>query len=149
MKQASDAVDRGNSALSVQYLKQAIGENPNLAEAHCSLGLIYLDQVANWPAAEQELRQGISIFERNKSTVFPGGDYKSSLSMCYAYLGYVVVEEAVIRFDIIHTRAVYEEAEGYYKKAVDLDPTNAKAQAGLKTVQATLEFLKQAPSKGR
>jgi hypothetical protein len=74
-----------------QQFQLATKDNPDLAEAHIALGMLYANAV-RLDTSEQELRAGIRILERMKTTLVPGGDYNRSLSLAYGYLGYVQVE---------------------------------------------------------
>jgi tetratricopeptide (TPR) repeat protein len=76
----------GETTLAEQEFKLALARNPNLAEAHLNLGLIYR-QVGWLDGAETETRKAIEIFERTHQTIVAGETWQQSLSVAYNNLG--------------------------------------------------------------
>lgn len=104
-----------------QKFKLALKENPELAEAHLNLGLIYMETGWN-EGAKQETEAALAIFERTNQTIVEGSTVEQSKAMAHNNLGAIASRIGDLT-----------EAKSQYEMAVQLDPTNAQAQANLKS----------------
>jgi len=147
MQRAMRALDADDNVTARKYAVQAIRENPQLGEAHILLGRVNAND-ADLDSAEAELKRGIDLLEKSGRTQTPGVGYKRELSVGYSYLGYVQTQRATFllpTFNFARIQGYYQQAEVYMQKAVEVDPTNAQARAGLETVRLTMRVAKSAP----
>lgn len=64
----------GQTELAEQQFKLALQNNPELAEAHLNLGLIYIDR--DWyEGAETSTKKAVEIFERTQRTFVEGSNW--------------------------------------------------------------------------
>jgi len=129
---------RGEKDLAEQQYKLALQAQPDLAEAHMNLGLVY-SQSGLWEAAEAEAQQSIRIFERTKTTVIAGATFPQSLSLAYSNLGayqLTLALQAAVKGDSARAQQLQADAAASIRKAVELDPSNVRAQSSLKNLPA-------------
>ncbi|HUT03006.1 MAG TPA: tetratricopeptide repeat protein [bacterium] len=113
--------------------KQAIEQNPNLAEAHLNLGLIALEN--GWlDGAERSTRRCIDILERTRTTAMDGTTWREALSIAYNNMGAIEMARAA-NADQSHGygagRGHWERGMSYFRKAIALDPSSSKAQGNI------------------
>ena len=122
------------SGLAEQQFKLALKNNPDLAEAHLNLGLIYMEN--EWlDGAESSTKQAIAIFERTNKTYVEGSTVRQSLSLAYNNLGAIEMGralEAENQRDISGARSHWQKGMNHFRKAIDLDSANAKAQGNIR-----------------
>lgn len=108
----------------------AIGEAPDLAEAHINLGLIYMNE-GELDLAEDHIRTGIETLERDRKTVARGTSYEEILSVAYGNLGILMVNRARtfdMKLDSDSAAVCWESARGYFEEALVHDPENQYAR---------------------
>jgi tetratricopeptide (TPR) repeat protein len=119
--------------LAEQQYKLAIQKNPNLAEAYLNLGLIYLNN--GWlQGAEEMTLKSISIFESSNKTIVSGNTPQQSLSIDYNNLGAIEMAKALqyeTNYDYSSAKYHWKNGIVYFNKAIQLDPTNSKAQSNI------------------
>jgi Flp pilus assembly protein TadD len=123
----------GDKTQAQQQFKLALQKNPDLAEAHLNLGLIYLED-EDWDGAEQSTRRAIAIFERTKRTYVEGSTWQESLSVAYSNLGGADLgrtAQAAVRGDRAGTTRYCLSAAASFRHALELDPGNSKARGNL------------------
>ncbi len=123
-------MEAGQMGLAEQQFKLALQRNPNLAEAHLNLGKIYL-QTGWLDGAGAETGKAVEIFERTHHTVVVGATWEQSLSIAYNNLGAIESARAAQVSDADQQRVHRETAIADFRKAVELDPSDAQAQANL------------------
>ena len=123
----------GQMTLAEQQFKLALERNPYSAEAHLNLGKIYLQ--SGWlDGARTETEKAVQLFERTKRTIVKGATLEQSLSISYNNLGAIETGRAVVASDSAQQRLHREAAMTNFRKAVELDPSNAQAEANLQRV---------------
>lgn len=125
--------ETGQTALAEQQYKIALQKNSDLAEAHLNLGLIYLNR--GWyDGAEASTKKAVEILERTHRTLVEGSTWQQSLSLAYNNLGVVEIgrgAEKVSKLDFPTARIHWQNAMSFFRKAVELDPSNSQAQANI------------------
>jgi tetratricopeptide (TPR) repeat protein len=124
---------RGERDLAEQQFKLALQQQPELAEARINLGLIYI-QDGWYDGAEDQTRKGIEILERTKRTLVQGATYQQTLSLAYSNLGVVQIsraQAALLKLSVADAQRFADLARQSLNKAVELDPSNSRAQATL------------------
>jgi tetratricopeptide (TPR) repeat protein len=124
---------RGEFDLAEQEYKIALQKNPNLAEAHGNIGLIYINK--GWlDGAEVSTRMAIEILESTQKTLVKGSTYKDVLSVVYNNLGVIQIKRcanAETKSDKGKAIALWKEAISYFQKAIELDASNSNAQVNI------------------
>jgi tetratricopeptide (TPR) repeat protein len=121
------------TALAEQDYKIALQQNPDLAEAHLNLGLLYMDSQW-WDGAQQETQKAVDLLEKTHTTYVEGSTWEQSLSLAYNNLGAVEMgrgADSEMNSDARSARAHWQTGMANFDKAVQLDPTDAKAQGNL------------------
>lgn len=119
--------------LAEQQYNLAIQENPDLAEAYLNLGVIYLNN-AWYDGAEQTTNKCISTLQRTQKTLVKGSTVNQTLSIAYNNLGMVEIGRAIqaeSKSNSFLARNHWKKGMAYYRKAVQLDPTDSQAQANI------------------
>ena len=120
--------------LAEQQFKLALKNNPDFAEAHLNLGLIYIEN--GWlDGAESSTNQAIAIFERTNKTYVEGGTVRQALSLAYNNLGAIEMAralEAEKQRNISDARSHWQKGMNQFRKAIDLDSANGKAQGNIR-----------------
>jgi Flp pilus assembly protein TadD len=127
---------RGERVLAEQQYRLALQKAPDMAEAHLNLGVLHVE--AGWlDGAEQEIRQAIALLERDRRTLIDGATYEQTLSLAYGALGTIHMQRAGpalaagLFFGARAPEGPCREGLAVLRKAVELDRTNAHAQAQL------------------
>lgn len=127
----------GQIDLAEQQFKIALQKNSELAEAHLNLGLIYLNK--GWyDGAEVSTKRSIEILELTRMTLVEGATWQQTLSIGYNNLGVIEIGrsiEAESQFDIAKAKVHWKKAMPFFRKAIELDPSNAQAQVNIKQFQ--------------
>jgi tetratricopeptide (TPR) repeat protein len=126
-------LESGQIVLAEQQFKIALQKNPELAEAHLNLGVIY-EREGWYDGAVESTRRSLEILERTKKTCVEGSSWQQTVSKAYGNLGVYEIKKAVIaesQSDRGRAKDHWILAMGHFEKAVELDPTNASAQANL------------------
>ena len=123
-------METGQMTLAEQKFKLALERNPDLAEAHLNLGKIYL-QSGRLDGAQIETEKAVQIFDRTKKTIVKGATFEQSLSIAYNNLGAIEAGRVVRVSDSAQQRLHREAAMTDFRKAVELDPSNAQAKANI------------------
>ena len=123
----------GQIDLAEQQFKIALQRNPEMAEAHLNLGLIYLNR--GWyDGAETSTKKAVEILERTQRTWVKGSTWRQTLSIAYNNLGAIEIGrsiEVASQFDLATAKAHWEKAMTFFGKAVELDPANSQAQVNI------------------
>jgi len=123
----------GQIDLAEQQFKIALQKNPEFAEAHLNLGLIYLNR--GWyDGAEISTKKAVEILERTQRTWVEGSTWQQTLSIAYNNLGAVEIGRGIeveSQFDFATAKAHWEKAISFFGKAVELNPSNSVAQANI------------------
>lgn len=123
----------GQVELAEQQFKIALQKNPELAEAHLNLGIIYLNR--SWyDGSEASTKKAVEILERTRTTLIEGSTWPQTLSIAYNNLGAVEIGKALhaeLQFDIAAARTHRQNAMFFFRKAVRLDPSNSQAQGNI------------------
>jgi tetratricopeptide (TPR) repeat protein len=132
-KSALQHQERNESTLAEQDYKIALRENPDLAEAHLNLAMLYMNSQW-WDGADDETQKAVALFEKTHKTYIEGSTWQQSLSIGYNNLGAIEMGrglESEMTSDIRAARTHWQTGMSHLNKAVQLDPTNAKAQANI------------------
>jgi tetratricopeptide (TPR) repeat protein len=124
---------KGERTLAEQQFKIALQQDPDLAEAHLNLGLLYIED--GWlEGAEEHTQAAITIFERTKRTYVEGATYAESLSLAYNNLGVIQLQrwsQKVLTGSPSEVKRLCADAAADFRKAIDLNRANSKAQANM------------------
>jgi len=136
-------VDRGETTKAQDKFKHAIELNPNLAEAHIQLGILYFNDKTRTGVrgeseridlAEKENSQAVDILLRAKTTAIPGTDYEKVLSTAYGNLATTEVMQAqktMLTFNFRGAATLQQIAMNDFRRALQHDPTNSTAREAL------------------
>jgi tetratricopeptide (TPR) repeat protein len=136
MVSASQQADMGNSTAAIEHVKTLLKGNADDREVYIALAQMY-SRLKDWPQAEENINKAIdlsskqedkdyaifvqgSVYERQKKYDLAEEAFRKVLAddpknaMTLNYLGYMLVDR--------DTRV--EEALGYIRRAVSLDPQN-------------------------
>lgn len=124
----------GQIDLAEQQFKIALQKNPELAEAHLNLGLIYLNR--GWyDGAEISTKKAVKILERTQRTWVEGSTWQQTLSIAYNNLGAIEIGRGIeveSQFDFATARVRWGRAISFFRKAIELNQSNSLAQANIK-----------------
>lgn len=127
----------GQSTLAEQQYKLALEKNPELAGAHLNLGLIYIEN-GLYDEAESSTRKAIEIYERTKGTFIRSSTWQQSLSLAYNNLGVIEMtrcKQAELSDDFATAKSHWKNGMIYFRKAIELDPLNSKAQSSIQAFE--------------
>lgn len=126
--------------LAEQQFKKALKKNPNLAEAHLNLGLIYLQR--NWyDGSVASTKKAIALLEKSKKTVIDGQTYTQVISLAYNNLGAVELAKYIDATAALKPAAAKAHAKAamtWFQKAVKLDPGNSQAHGNIQRLKSAL-----------
>ena len=84
----------GKLDLAEQEYRIALKKNPELAEAHMNVAVIYLER--GWlEEVEESTKKAIEIFEKTQKTWIKGPSWGRSLAIAYNNLGMVEINRAI------------------------------------------------------
>lgn len=123
--------EEGRLDLARQRFEQALKRNPELARAHLALGAFYLraDQLDR---AEASILRVIELLPR---TAVRGLEYQQTLSMAYNNLGALEAKrsiQALLMSDHSAAEGHWRASTDYYRRALEVDPSNIYAQENLR-----------------
>jgi serine/threonine protein kinase/Tfp pilus assembly protein PilF len=127
--------------------QRALQLDPDLAEAHASMGLIAMNFDWDWPLAEQEFRRAIALDPNNALIRDWYAEYLMAVGRTWASIGQM--ERArdldplshLINSDLGKMRYFarhYDEAERQLKQAIQIDPNFYQPREWLGLLYATL-----------
>jgi adenylate cyclase len=114
-----------------EAVQKALSLDPQLAEAHTSLGLIKFQYDWDWPRAEKEFKEAISINPNYPPAHHFYADYLKAMGRFDEALKEIEKAQELDPLSLVINTGVghvlylsgqYDEAIEQYKKAVDLDP---------------------------
>src|SRR6266478_8663852 len=164
-RQAQTLVDQGKELYkndqderAAEVLKQAIGQDPNNAEAHLRLGMAYA-ALERKPEADDSYKKAIELYKKRVQLDPKDADAFFNLGEAHSFLhqdeeaarNYRQAtrlkpddEEAFYQLGISETRlAHYPEALTALKKALELDPNDYRATDALETAQEGAKRIKE------
>lgn len=127
----------GQMELAEQQFKIALSRNPDLAEAHINLGVVYLNR--GWDeGAEASTQKGIGLLEGTQTTTVKGSTSQEVLSLGYNNLGAIELNRyvaTILQLDTNSAEAHRQKALTLFNQAVTLDPSNSFAQGNIQRLK--------------
>ena len=164
-RQAQSLVDQGKELYkndqeeqAAEVLKQAIGQDPNNAEAHLRLGMAYA-ALERKPEADESYKKAIELYKKRVQSDPKDAEAYFNLGEAHSFLhqdeeaarAYRQAtrlkpddEEAFYQLGMSETRlAHYPEALAAFKKALELDPDDYRATDAIENAQEGANRIKE------
>ena len=164
-RQAQSLVDQGKELYkndqdgqAAEVLKQAIGQDPNNAEAHLRLGMAYA-ALERKPEADESYKKAIELYKKRVQSDPKDAEAYFNLGEAHSFLhqdeegarAYRQAthlkpddEEAFYQLGMSETRlAHYPEATAAFKKALELDPDDYRATDAIENAQEGANRIKE------
>ena len=141
--------EEGQILLAEQNLKKAIEKDPTLAEAYLNLGGVYVKN--GWyDGAEEKIYKGVALLEQRRSTPLSGVTWEQLASLGHTNLGFIELKRipsAELKGDHDLSKDLLTRAISHFEKAIQLEPSNSKAQAALKQCEDIKSYVKEQEEK--
>jgi tetratricopeptide (TPR) repeat protein len=156
--QAKELYKNDQDEQAAEILKQAIGQDPNNAEAHLRLGMAYA-ALERKPEADESYKKAIELYKKRVQSDPKDAEAYFNLGEAHSFLHlnedaareYRQAtrlkpddEEAFYQLGMAETRlAHYPEALTAFKKALELDPNDYRATDAIETAQEGANRIKE------
>ncbi|MDY0191374.1 MAG: hypothetical protein RBR22_11635 [Desulfuromonas sp.] len=132
-----EAINADKIELAQKLFIQATQINPQLAEAHINLGLVYI-KTHQLDKAWDETQKGLNIINTSKSTIVRGSSWQEQAALANNNLAKIVFDKAIHARksgDLIASESLQKEALTYLKTAIEMAPENELIQKNISYIE--------------
>lgn len=132
-----EAIKVDNLELAQQQFTQSIQKNPQLAEAHINLGLVYI-KTHQPDKAWDETQKGLRIIAKTRTTIIKASSWHEQAALANNNLAKIIFDKALHAKqsgDLAASKDLQTEALTYLKKATEMAPDNELIQKNLSYIE--------------
>lgn len=132
-----EAINADKIELAQQLFEQSAQKNPQLAEAHINLGLVYI-KTRQFDKAWDETQKGLDVITVSKTTIVRGSTWQEQAALANNNLAKIIFDKAINareNSNLAASKLFQEEALTYLKLAIELAPENELIQKNITYIE--------------
>ncbi|MEA3465016.1 MAG: tetratricopeptide repeat protein [Thermodesulfobacteriota bacterium] len=127
--------------LAQELFETALEKNPNIAEAHINLGLIFIKK-KDYDRAWKETTIGLEMAKESKTTIVMGGSWQDQAALAYNNLAKIVFDRAIEA----HYAGNLEKRQEYKNQTISLLEQAIELSPEHELATKSLDYVKRWPN---
>lgn len=132
-----EAINADKFELAQQLFEKAAQKNPQLAEAHINLGLVYIKS-RQFDKAWEETQKGLEALKTYKTTIVRGSSWQEQAALANNNLAKIVFDKAINAREngnLVASKSFQAQALTYLKVAIEMAPENELIQKNITYIE--------------